>query len=279
MSAGNLYRYFPSKEAIVEGLCALDQEGRTVAMAALFAKRDDVVKAMRESFRDHVLAKPPEKARMIVEIWAEAGRNARVQEMLRVDGRPGARRRSSGCSRRPRRPAPPRRRSTRSLARGSCSPMWPAFSSGWRRVRTSTGKPSRRLAVRVLKALVSGALAGQESEDARWGPVRNALARGRRPRRRRLRVCDASAVLGSGRNGSGARPAGRRGGLRGPRGRDRRRALRPGPPAITVAPPNATNSSTGCSSQARLFRARRPMLRRESTGFRSSNSTPRTATV
>ncbi len=28
MSAGNLYRYFPSKEAIVEGLCALDQEAR-----------------------------------------------------------------------------------------------------------------------------------------------------------------------------------------------------------------------------------------------------------
>ncbi len=28
MSAGNLYRYFPSKEAIVEALCALDQEGR-----------------------------------------------------------------------------------------------------------------------------------------------------------------------------------------------------------------------------------------------------------
>ncbi len=84
MSAGNLYRYFPSKEAIVEGLCALDQEGRTVAMAALFAKRDDVAEAMRESFRDHVLAKPPEKARMIVEIWAEAGRNARVKELMRV---------------------------------------------------------------------------------------------------------------------------------------------------------------------------------------------------
>ena len=27
MSAGNLYRYFPSKEAIVEGLCAVDQAG------------------------------------------------------------------------------------------------------------------------------------------------------------------------------------------------------------------------------------------------------------
>jgi AcrR family transcriptional regulator len=84
MSAGNLYRYFPSKEAIVEGLCALDQEGRKVAFAALFAKRENVAEAMMESMRDHVLAKPTEKARMIVEIWAEAGRNARVSELMRA---------------------------------------------------------------------------------------------------------------------------------------------------------------------------------------------------
>ncbi len=84
MSAGNLYRYFPSKEAIVEGLCALDQEGRKIAFAELFARRDNIAQAMKESLRDHVLAKPPEKARMIVEIWAEAGRNARVKELVRA---------------------------------------------------------------------------------------------------------------------------------------------------------------------------------------------------
>ena len=49
MSAGNLYRYFPSKEAIVEGLCALDQEGRAGAFAELFAKRDDIAQAMTEA--------------------------------------------------------------------------------------------------------------------------------------------------------------------------------------------------------------------------------------
>src|SRR5262249_26356116 len=32
----------------------------------------------------HVLDKPPEKARMIVEIWAEVGRNPRVAEMSRA---------------------------------------------------------------------------------------------------------------------------------------------------------------------------------------------------
>ena len=84
MSAGNLYRYFPSKEAIVDWLCALDQEGNTGAFAELLAQSDDIAKAIHVALRDHIFAKPPEKARMIVEIWAEAGRNARVAEMTRA---------------------------------------------------------------------------------------------------------------------------------------------------------------------------------------------------
>ena len=84
MSAGNLYRYFPSKEAIVDSLCALDQEGNTEAFAELLAQHTDIAKAIRIALRDHVFAKPPEKARMIVEIWAEAGRNPRVAEMTRA---------------------------------------------------------------------------------------------------------------------------------------------------------------------------------------------------
>ncbi len=84
MSAGNLYRYFPSKEALVDSLCALDQEGNTDAFAELLAQNADIAKAIQIALRDHVFAKPPEKARMIVEIWAEAGRNARVAEMTRA---------------------------------------------------------------------------------------------------------------------------------------------------------------------------------------------------
>ena len=79
MSAGNLYRYFPSKEAIVEGLCELDQAERSTAFAAL-ADAADLQSAMRDALDAHVLRCPPQKARMIVEIWAEAGRNPRVAE-------------------------------------------------------------------------------------------------------------------------------------------------------------------------------------------------------
>ena len=81
MSAGNLYRYFPSKEAIVEGLCAVDQGERAQAFAELMADKGDIMEAMCAALRRHVLEKPPEKARLIVEIWAEAGRNPAIASM------------------------------------------------------------------------------------------------------------------------------------------------------------------------------------------------------
>jgi TetR/AcrR family transcriptional regulator, repressor for uid operon len=84
MSAGNLYRYFPSKEAIVEQLCAFDQEEGAAAFAEIAAAGRGLFPAMAAGLRDHVVARPPEKARMIVEIWAEAGRNARVAALTRA---------------------------------------------------------------------------------------------------------------------------------------------------------------------------------------------------
>jgi TetR/AcrR family transcriptional regulator, repressor for uid operon len=84
MSAGNLYRYFPSKEAIVEGLCAVDQEKRARAFAELMADNTNILRALCTGLRQHVLEKPPEKARLIVEIWAEAGRNPRVGAITRA---------------------------------------------------------------------------------------------------------------------------------------------------------------------------------------------------
>src|SRR5271156_6120810 len=61
MSAGNLYRYFPSKEAIVEGICAVDQRERSAAFAILLGSQN-VLTTLAEILRTHLLAKPRERA-------------------------------------------------------------------------------------------------------------------------------------------------------------------------------------------------------------------------
>jgi len=77
MSPGNLYRYFRSKEAIVKGLCAQDQEERAQAFAML-AQSGNVIAAMAAGIRDKLLNEPREKMQMVLEIWAEAGRNPTI---------------------------------------------------------------------------------------------------------------------------------------------------------------------------------------------------------
>src|SRR5271166_7179725 len=71
MSAGNLYRTFPSKEAIVEGLCARDQQER-IANFAHIADADSIFAALSEGLREHIAFRSRQKATLIVEIWAEA---------------------------------------------------------------------------------------------------------------------------------------------------------------------------------------------------------------
>ncbi|MGA2487931.1 MAG: TetR/AcrR family transcriptional regulator [Roseiarcus sp.] len=84
MSAGNLYRYFPSKEALVEGICLLDQRERGAVFHAL-AHSGDVLGMLEAMLRDNLLCKPREKAVMFLEVAAEAGRNPRVAEMMRTN--------------------------------------------------------------------------------------------------------------------------------------------------------------------------------------------------
>ncbi len=80
MSAGNIYRYFKSKEALVEGICTLDKADRAQNFLAV-ASSQSIIEAIIEGVSAHLLAKPREKMLMILEIWAEAGRNPKIAEI------------------------------------------------------------------------------------------------------------------------------------------------------------------------------------------------------
>lgn len=75
MSAGNLYRYFPSKDAIVAGLSERDRAEVVDSFVALQASGDDFMKAFTDLGRKHFEDEPREKAVLCLEIWAEATRN------------------------------------------------------------------------------------------------------------------------------------------------------------------------------------------------------------
>jgi len=77
MSPGNLYRYFPSKDAIVEGLVERDR----AALAEDFESFPETCALMRilaALARKHFLEEPREKAVLTVQIWAEATVNEAV---------------------------------------------------------------------------------------------------------------------------------------------------------------------------------------------------------
>ena len=80
MSAGNLYRYFPSKEAIQAGLAERDREEIAADFASL-AEADDFMTAFEALGRKHLVDDPREKAVLAVEIWSEATRNPGVAKM------------------------------------------------------------------------------------------------------------------------------------------------------------------------------------------------------
>ena len=77
MSAGNLYRYFASKEAIVTGLTERDRATLNADFRAV-AHSPDVFGAIEAIGRKHLVEEPREKAVLVVEIWAEACRNPHI---------------------------------------------------------------------------------------------------------------------------------------------------------------------------------------------------------
>lgn len=83
MSAGNLYRYFTSKEALVEDLCRCDRDEHAGEFEQL-ACGGDLCGALAKMIAEHLLGKPREKARIALEMWAEASRNGRVGEVVRA---------------------------------------------------------------------------------------------------------------------------------------------------------------------------------------------------
>src|SRR5262245_35543941 len=80
MSPGNLYRYFRSKEAIVAGLCARDQETLAENVRTLLSCGDPL-SGIELMLRQHLVNEPRERFQMIVEIWAEASRNPAIAEL------------------------------------------------------------------------------------------------------------------------------------------------------------------------------------------------------
>lgn len=80
MSVGNLYRSFPSKDAIVSGLTERDRAGLAQDFKALDAA-PELVPALGGILRKHLVAEPRWRTQLVLEIWAEAARNPAIATM------------------------------------------------------------------------------------------------------------------------------------------------------------------------------------------------------
>jgi len=80
MSPGNLYRYFPSKDALVAGLCERDRVGLVSEFTEMREGAGDFLAAFRELGKRHFddSAFNQAKAKLCLEIWAEAARNPAI---------------------------------------------------------------------------------------------------------------------------------------------------------------------------------------------------------
>jgi TetR/AcrR family transcriptional regulator, repressor for uid operon len=85
ISAGALYLYFSSKEALIEGLTERDRE-QIMARFAEAGGSQDFMQMIEAMLRTCILAQPTHKARLCIEIGAEATRNPAIAaSMLRFD--------------------------------------------------------------------------------------------------------------------------------------------------------------------------------------------------
>jgi TetR/AcrR family transcriptional regulator, repressor for uid operon len=80
MSAGNLYRYFASKAAIITGLVERDRT-EMVAQFAELAKAPDQLQGFEQLGRCYVRDEVARKAPLSLEIWAAASRNPELKNL------------------------------------------------------------------------------------------------------------------------------------------------------------------------------------------------------
>ncbi|MGQ7791074.1 TetR/AcrR family transcriptional regulator [Faunimonas sp. B44] len=78
MTAGNLYRYFPSKEALVLGLCERDRCRVAADFEGFRPGSADFLDGFESFGRKFFDETERDKAALCLEIWAEATRNATV---------------------------------------------------------------------------------------------------------------------------------------------------------------------------------------------------------
>jgi AcrR family transcriptional regulator len=78
MSPGNLYRYFSSKDALVAGLCERDRAGLADEFAEVAKSGSDFMAAFRALGERHFENAMTHKAKLCLEIWAEAARNPAI---------------------------------------------------------------------------------------------------------------------------------------------------------------------------------------------------------
>ncbi len=82
MSPGNLYRYFPSKDAIVAGLAERDRATVAEDFSGI-ETAPDLMQAFAALAQRHLAEAPAEKAVLCLEMWAEATRNPAMAAICR----------------------------------------------------------------------------------------------------------------------------------------------------------------------------------------------------
>lgn len=80
ISAGALYSYFDSKEALIAGLCERDRQEFAQHFSAL-SKTPDLVGALDRLIERYLIEEPRAKQVLMLEMGAEAARNPRIADI------------------------------------------------------------------------------------------------------------------------------------------------------------------------------------------------------